>query len=63
LELRVNNKAIGTGQAVKVGENFGLRITFMGDLKERITALGTGPQTPTEIAEAPAASVAPTQAA
>lgn len=40
LELLVNNKAIGTGLAVKVGENFGLRITYMGDLKDRIQALG-----------------------
>jgi flagellar motor switch protein FliN/FliY len=40
LELRANNKPIATGVAVKVGENFGLRVTFIGDLKERIGALG-----------------------
>jgi len=39
LALQVNNKPIGTGQAVKVGENFGLRITFIGDLRARIDAL------------------------
>lgn len=44
LELLVNNKPIGTGIAVKVGENFGLQISFTGDLKSRIVALG-GPQT------------------
>lgn len=42
LELKVNNKAIGAGVAVKVGENFGLRISFIGDLRTRIEALGGG---------------------
>ncbi|HON66420.1 MAG TPA: FliM/FliN family flagellar motor switch protein, partial [Phycisphaerae bacterium] len=40
LELRVNNKCIGSGQAVKVGENFGLRVVRIGSLRERIKALG-----------------------
>jgi flagellar motor switch protein FliN len=40
LDLLVNNKQIATGTAVKVGENFGLRITFIGDAKERILAMG-----------------------
>lgn len=40
LELLVNNKVVGLGRAVKVGENFGIRITFIGDLKKRIAALG-----------------------
>ncbi|MBC7836043.1 MAG: FliM/FliN family flagellar motor switch protein [Phycisphaerales bacterium] len=40
LALLVNNKQIGTGEAVKVGENFGLRITYIGDLKSRIAAMG-----------------------
>lgn len=40
LTLMVNNRPIGTGVAVKVGENFGLKITYMGDLKARIAALG-----------------------
>jgi flagellar motor switch protein FliN/FliY len=40
LELRVNNKCIGTGQAVKVGENFGLRVVRIGSLRERIQAMG-----------------------
>jgi flagellar motor switch protein FliN len=39
LDLLVNNKQVGTGVAVKVGENFGLRITYLGDVRERIAAL------------------------
>lgn len=42
LEILVNNKPIGLGTAVKVGENFGIRITYVGDLKDRIDALGPG---------------------
>lgn len=44
LELCVNNKVVGVGKAVKVGENFGIRITFLGDVKQRIAALGQGTQ-------------------
>ena len=40
----VNNKTIGIGVAVKVGENFGLRITRIGDLKQVIQSLGGGGQ-------------------
>ena len=39
LDLLVNNKPIGTGTAVKVGENFGIRIGFVGDATQRIAAL------------------------
>lgn len=39
LELRVNNKCIGVGQAVKVGENFGLRVVRIGTVRERIQAM------------------------
>jgi flagellar motor switch protein FliN/FliY len=39
LELLVNNKAIAAGETVKVGENFGLRITQVGDLKSTIQSL------------------------
>src|SRR5438552_4401927 len=42
LDLLVNNKAIGCGMAVKVGENFGLRLTYIGDVRARIDALGAG---------------------
>ena len=40
LELLINNKAIGVGEAVKVGENFGLRNTQIGDLQEVIRSMG-----------------------
>ncbi|MGE3108609.1 MAG: FliM/FliN family flagellar motor C-terminal domain-containing protein [Phycisphaerales bacterium] len=40
LALLVNNKQVGAGTAVKVGENFGIRITYIGDLRERISAMG-----------------------
>ena len=40
LELLINNKTIGVGEAVKVGENFGLRITQIGDVKQVIRSLG-----------------------
>jgi flagellar motor switch protein FliN/FliY len=40
LELLVNNKRVGAGSAVKVGENFGIKITYIGDVRERIAALG-----------------------
>ena len=42
LTLLVNNKPVGAGQAVKVGENFGIRITYIGDVRTRIAALGEG---------------------
>ncbi len=41
LEIMVSNKQIGTGRAVKVGENFGIRVSFIGDLKQRIAAMGS----------------------
>jgi len=40
LEVLVNNKPIGLGSAVKVGENFGVRITCIGDVEDRIKAMG-----------------------
>ena len=40
LELLINNKAIGLGEAVKVGENFGLRLTQIGDLRAVIRSMG-----------------------
>ena len=32
LDLLVNNKPVGRGETVKVGENFGLRVTRIGDV-------------------------------
>ena len=40
LNLMINNKCIGHGQAVKVGENFGLRVGVIGTVRDRIEALG-----------------------
>ncbi len=40
LDLMVNNRQIGKGVAVKVGENFGLRLTYVGNIRERIASLG-----------------------
>ncbi|MEO1583934.1 MAG: FliM/FliN family flagellar motor switch protein [Planctomycetota bacterium] len=40
LDLLVNNVAIAQGAAVKVGENFGIGIEYVGDIRERIEALG-----------------------
>jgi flagellar motor switch protein FliN len=40
LNLMINNKCVGHGQAVKVGENFGLRVTVTGSVQDRIEALG-----------------------
>lgn len=35
LELLVNNQVVATGSAVKVGENFGLRLSTVGSAKQR----------------------------
>lgn len=40
LSLVVGNRTLGRGQAVKVGEHFGLRITSIDSLRHRIEALG-----------------------
>lgn len=39
LELLINNERIGIGEAVKVGENFGLRLLAVGDHAERVHAM------------------------
>ena len=41
LELLVNNKPIAIGETVKVGENFGLRISQVGDVRQVIRSMGT----------------------
>lgn len=49
LELMINNIAIAQGTAVKVGENFGIRISFVGDLDAKIAAMSENrPQITTE---------------
>ena len=40
LDLVLSNKCIGRGQAVKVGENFGLRVTDISPVEDKINALG-----------------------
>lgn len=40
LSLRIGNHPIGSGQAVKIGENFGMRVTKIEALDERIHAMG-----------------------
>jgi len=42
LDLMVNNRAVGTGLAVKVGENFGIRISEIGSAAQRVEAMGGG---------------------
>ena len=39
LEVMINNRTVGLGFAVKVGENFGLRVAAVGDEMSRIEAL------------------------
>ncbi|MCH7808413.1 MAG: FliM/FliN family flagellar motor switch protein [Planctomycetes bacterium] len=40
LDLQIGGHSIARGQAVKVGENFGIRITVVETVHERIDALG-----------------------
>ena len=40
LPLTVGDCPIGAGQAVKIGENFGLRVTKIGSVEDRIAAMG-----------------------
>ena len=42
LILHVANRPIAKGQTVKIGENFGLRITCIHRIEDRIEALGRG---------------------
>jgi len=39
LDLLVNNKPIGSGVAVKVGENFGIKISQTGSTREILDAM------------------------
>ena len=42
LELLINNKVIAVGEAVKVGENFGIRLKQIGDVKQIIASMAGG---------------------
>jgi len=46
LEILVNNRIVGRGEVVKVGENFGIRVTRTGQVEERVEALGPPPARP-----------------
>lgn len=39
LELLINNTTIGTGVAVKVGENFGIKLANVGDVRQVVSAM------------------------
>ena len=55
LDLMVNNKQIGFGTAVKVGENFGIRIEHIGDVRDRIQALSPSSVADTDVTPVAAA--------
>lgn len=40
MQLRINNRVIGAGEAVKIGEHFGLRVSTVRDQAERIRSMG-----------------------
>lgn len=40
LEILVNNKPVGRGRAVRVGENYGVQVQQIGGLDSRIRAMG-----------------------
>ena len=46
LDLLVNNEVLATGLAVKVGENFGLRLSTVGSAKQRAQIAADSEQTP-----------------
>ena len=41
LDLLISNACVGRGETVKVGENFGLRITSVKPPKERLEAIAS----------------------
>ncbi len=42
LMLYVADEQVAYGQAVKIGENFGIRVTSVKSVEERVQALGSG---------------------
>lgn len=40
LDLMINNKCVGKGAAVKVGENFGIKVTNIDTIEKLIRAMG-----------------------
>ncbi len=57
LEILVNNKPIGLGRAVKVGENFGIRVSAIGDMTSRVRAMGGEGEVTKDEAEAMADAI------
>jgi flagellar motor switch protein FliN/FliY len=56
LDVLVNNRRIGSGLAVKVGENFGIRISRVEGATQRLEAIGNDPPartTPQAVPESP----------
>lgn len=63
LDLMINNHQIGWGVAVKVGENFGLKINHLGDLRSRITAMAQQREQDAQDSPAPAPEISNDDAA
>ncbi len=40
LDILLNDKVIGRGRAVKVSENFGIKLSSVGNLDDRVDAFG-----------------------
>lgn len=62
LELLVNNKVIGSGQAVKVGENFGIQINAIGTPSDTLRAMAgrdEAPPSPATGDDAPSPEMTP----
>jgi len=43
LKLNIGNRTVGHGQTVKIGENFGLRLTNVATVPDRVEAMGHAP--------------------
>jgi len=51
LEILVNDRTIGVGRAVKVGENFGIRVGSIGPVRDRIEAMASETRDPSPSAD------------
>ncbi len=52
LSILVNNRQIGKGLAVKIGENFGIEVTEINDSSERVKAMGSPARSEEPVEEA-----------
>lgn len=48
LDLLINNRHTGFGVAVKIGENFGLEVTYLGDPMRRLAVEAAAAEGPSE---------------